>query len=66
MSVSKRIASDLWRLKTIPLPPDISAEIVVTGRELKKCGWTEKEISFLGDLIETEKRKPCSRSLSLH
>ena len=51
MSVSQRVAADLLRLQSIPLPSDISADIIVTCRELKKCGWTDDQIEILNELI---------------
>lgn len=63
MSISQRVAADVMRLETIPLPSDISAEIIVTCRELKKCGWSDEQIQTLHELIVTERTSWPSSSL---
>jgi hypothetical protein len=54
MSVAKRITSDLWRLRSIPLPADVGAAVIVTHHELKKCGWSDDDIETLNELIATD------------
>lgn len=55
MNVSRRVAADLKRLESIQLPPDITGCIVVTSRDLKKCGWTDEQINILQELAT----EPC-------